>query len=356
MHRLKVMHVLCTSLYSGAENVAATIIEGLKDKADGIYVSPDGSVADILREKGIMHYPLKKVSVANVRKAIRDIRPDIIHAHGYRAGIVCSFAAGKTPVINHLHNNCPWMKKPGLKSFAYISTSFRYRRVLTVSESVMDEFVFGKLLRHKTFTIGNPINVSKIRKMANNVTANMQVPKSDIVFLGRLTLQKNPLFFVEIVKSLKVRRSNLSVAMIGDGELRGEVERKIKEYDLASCVTLYGFQTNPYPFVKAARVMCMPSLWEGFGLAAAEALSLGKPVLAAPVGGLTGIVDESCGKLCCEKDEYVAEILRLLDCCQIYEEKSEAAIRKADGWDSVDSYGAKLLNCYRQVLDDRERG
>lgn len=78
---------------------------------------------------------------------------------------------------------------------------------------------------------------------------------------------------------------------------RDKYGARIEELGLVHVIRLYGFQKNPYIYLKQAKVMCMPSKWEGFGLAAVEALALGKPVIAAPVGGLNDIINDNCGKL-----------------------------------------------------------
>lgn len=352
MKKLRIMHVLSMPTYSGAEKVAITIINSMKRDIEGIYVSPDGSISKIVRENGIVHYSVNKITFSSIKKAIYDIKPNIIHAHDYRASVVCSVVAGKVPMVCHLHNNCPWMKKINLKTLVFVSTCFRYKKILTVSSSIMNEFIFGRLLRNKTSVIGNPFDVTDITKKANDVPVELEIKdlEIDIIFLGRLTLQKNPMFFLEIIKSIKNKKKNLKVAMIGEGELKSEVKSKITKYGLDKCVTLYGFQKNPYPYIKAAKILCIPSLWEGFGLVAIEALALGKPVLAAPVGGLTEIVDDSCGKLCVKKEEYVIEVIKLLNDQKEYEKKSYAAFFRAKKLNNLDDYKIDILECYKQIV------
>lgn len=128
MGLLKVMHILCMTTYSGAENVAITLINSLKDKVHSVYVSPNGPIRDIVIKNGIEHYAIEKVDIKSVRKAITDIQPDIIHAHDFTAGVLCAFTAGKIPVINHLHNNSPWIKHLSVKSLLYGVTCFRYKK------------------------------------------------------------------------------------------------------------------------------------------------------------------------------------------------------------------------------------
>ncbi len=357
MNKIKVMHVLRMSSYSGAENVVISLINSLSDKIDSVYVSPAGSICDVLKENNIQHYSIAKVSVSNIKQAIRDIKPDIIHAHDFTAGVVCAAVAGKIPVINHLHNNSPWLKKICPNTIVYWLACFRFAKILTVSSSVMDEFIFGTLFQKKTVVVGNPINLSMIREKADDTRSDNSagIASSDMVFLGRLTQAKNPFLLLDIIKDLHEKKPDLSVSIVGDGELREAIVAKISDYALNSCITMYGFQKNPYPYIKAAKVMCMPSLWEGFGLAAVEALALGKPVVAAPVGGLKEIVNSSCGALCNSKEEYAACIYNLLADRELYAAKSDGAVNRANEFDNIDMYRNAVLEIYQKTLRTAKR-
>lgn len=347
MKKIKVMHVLCMNTYSGAENVAITIMKSLQKEIDCVYVSPDGIIREIVENNGIEHYAVEKISISEIKRAIKDIHPDIIHAHDFTAGTVCAIAAGKIPIVNHLHNNTPWLKKICLKSLLYFASCVKYKKILTVSDSVMDEFIFGALLKNKSLVIGNPINIEKILMKANE--DEILNESSDIVFLGRLTAQKRPLFFLDIIFDITKKIKNLRVAMIGTGELYAEVEDKIDTLKLGNHVKLYGFQNNPYGLLKASKVMCMPSDWEGFGLAAVEGLAFGKPVVASPVGGLSSIINDSCGKLCTKREKYVSELYKLLTNPAYYENKSIGAVKRASDFDNINQYSEVIKNIYENI-------
>jgi len=343
-----VMHVLRMGGYSGAENVAITLIKSIRDEYDCFYVSPDGPITDIVTSNGIEHYSLEKFGISNVKKAIRDIKPDIIHAHDFMASEVCTAVAGKIPIISHLHNNSPWLSKVGIKSLSFIPACIKSKAILTVSESVMNEYVFGKHFYSKTKIVGNPISVDSIREKAS-IAENKE--PSDIAFLGRLSPQKKPLTFVEIIKDIQSVFPNIQVEMIGEGELRAEVEKRIAEYGLEKNITLRGFMSNPYGMLQSTKMLCMPSEWEGFGLAAVEALALGKPVVAANVGGLRDIVTDKSGELCNEKEEYVNMILSLLHDESTYKRYCQGATERAKEIDNVDSYKNKIINIYETCFD-----
>ncbi|MDD3415806.1 MAG: glycosyltransferase [Lachnospiraceae bacterium] len=347
MKKITVMHVLCMSTYSGAENVAITLINSLKDEVYSVYVSPAGPICDVVKKNNIEHYSIEKVSISNINKAITDIEPDIIHAHDFTAGLVCAHVAKKIPVINHLHNNPPWIKKWGLKSLLYYNASKKFNSIITVSQSVMDEYIFGKKLRQKTKVIGNPIDLQAILTKAENSAVNEE---SDIIFLGRLMTQKNPLFFIEIVVQIVKLRPDIKVAIVGDGDLRMPVEKKIEQYNLRKNIKLYGFQENPYGILKNSKVLCIPSIWEGFGLVAVEALTFGKPVVAANVGGLPTIVNSQCGVLCEGKNEYVDGINTLISDRTVYEKKSKMAMNRAKEIENIKWYRDSIMRIYKSAL------
>lgn len=345
--KIKIMHLLRTGGYSGAEKVAVSIIAGEKNYCDGIYVSPDGMITEILRKNQIPYYELRYVSAMGVRSAVKKINPDIIHAHDYTMGILAVLARTKKPIINHLHNNSPWIKRYGIKSLAYLLSCFGCGRILTVSDSIPDEYVFGKFIKNKFMVIGNPVDTFSIVKKAGGKKEKI----FQIAFLGRFADQKKPFRFLKIVAYIKQRMSNAAAVMIGDGELWDDVEKEIGRLGLQDTVVLAGFQENPYPLLKQAKILCMPSGWEGFGLAAVEALALGIPVIATAVGGLPDIVDKSCGYLCQSSREMAEEAMRILSDEGLYEKLHKGALARAAVLNNTDSYMQKIKSVYEKMSE-----
>ena len=146
---------------------------------------------------------------------------------------------------------------------------------------------------------------------------------------------------------------DLKVAMVGTGELRTEVENKIAELKLQKNVTLYGFRKNPYGLLQMSKIMCMPSQWEGFGLAAVEAMAFGKPVIASPVGGLQKIVNNDCGRVCVKKEEYVNELTKLLSDEVYYNKKSNEAGKRAEEYNNIEKYAQQIEIIYKNVKEHK---
>lgn len=345
---MKILHILNSNAYSGAENVAISIIEALRENMEFIYMSPCGTIQEVLKERNIEYFSVPKLNVANIKKAIQYYQPDVIHAHDFTAGTLTALTGTGIPIVSHLHNNPPWIKKKGLKSRLYFFAAQKVKCILTVSAAVMGEYVYGDKFHAITKVIGNPVCVEEIRK--KSLIAELQ-DSSDIAFFGRLSDPKNPLLFLNIINMIKKSYPSIQAVMIGDGELRKNVEDRIRQLQLQDNVKLYGFVKNPYGLVNHTKVVCMPSVWEGYGLTAVESLALGKPVVAAPVGGLVGIVDEGCGAFCNCAEDYAKVIVELLNGEKLYGQKSLNASRKAETLDNYQAYMNEIREIYEGEYD-----
>lgn len=99
--------------------------------------------------------------------------------------------------------------------------------------------------------------------------------------VGRFSLQKNQTQLVDIFAKIKELRPDSVLWLLGDGELRGEIEAKIKELKLEKDVRLFGMVKNTKELYQAMDVMVMPSLFEGLPMVGVEAQASGLPCVFA---------------------------------------------------------------------------
>ena len=339
---MKIIHILNTNTFSGAENVAITIINQMKNDNDIIYVSLDGPISEYLEENNITFEPIKKISISELKRVIKKYNPDIIHAHDFTASIISAFVCGKRKLISHIHNNVKWLRKVNVYSLLYLISSIKYNKILLVSESIIKEYIFRKFIKKKVKVIGNPIDIDKIIKKANEFD---EKENYDIIFLGRFSKEKNPTKFISIIKEIS-KDISIKAIMIGDGELRAECKKLIKQYNMENLIEIKDFQKNPYPILKKAKILCMTSEWEGYGLVAIEALSLSKPVVATDVGGIPSIVTNDCGIITKDTNNMKNEIKKLLNDSKYYDEKSKNALKRAKRLNNIDTYISNLIGVY----------
>lgn len=344
----KIVFLQKTNVYSGAESVVITIMKLLpKDKFETVYVSLDGEIRKFVEKEKLQFYAIKDTGLKTIKETIEYLKPDIIHATDYGMSSYAASIKSGIPVVAHLHNNAPWLKNPIYpKNIFFAKQLSNINAVISVSDSIQAEFFYRNRMKNKNKVIHNIIDIEKIRKMADE---NEQLLNSDVLFLGRLEKAKNPILFCEIIKEYSRRYSNVKAVMIGKGELKKDIEGYISKYNLQKNISLLGFQENPYKYIKNCRILLMPSRYEGFGLAAAESLALGKPVLCSGVGGLKDIVDESCGSVCSRKEQYVMEMDKLLNDKNYYDLKSSDAYKKAEQLGNQDAYIEQIISVYNNI-------
>ena len=341
----KVIHILNTNKYSGAENVAITIINNVNknEKFKCFYMSPEGEISEVLKKNGIEYIPVKKISCREIRRICKKYNPDIIHAHDFRASIKCALLKKNTLLIFHIHNNPPWIKKINLNSVSFLLAGLKADKILTVSNAIGKEYIFFNFIRNKTRCIGNPLERKKILELVKRINSEK---KYDICCTARISKQKNPMKFLNIIYQVKLIIPEIKAIWIGDGEMKNDMKQKIKELGMENNIKLLGFKNNPYEYMKKSKIFLLTSDWEGFGLSAFEALTLGLPCIVSNVGGLKEIVTNDCGNLFDNDQKAVENINKMLKDTNLLENKSEEALIRAKQLENINEYIDNIIRIY----------
>ena len=128
----------------------------------------------------------------------------------------------------------------------------------------------GYELRNMEMRAGEPLGIKEEEWFKGNV----------IVSVGRLSKEKGHIHLIKAFACVQKYIQNARLLILGEGELAGELEEKIKRLGLEDNVKLYGFVNNPYQIVKKSDLFVMSSLNEGFPNALAESLCLGVPSIS----------------------------------------------------------------------------
>ena len=157
--------------------------------------------------------------------------------------------------------------------------------------------------------IYNPIDVEKINRMAcEEVIENKTFT---IVVVGRFSPPKKLDRVIRLARRLKDSKIDAQIQLIGDGNLRGELEQMAQNLEVTDIVQFLGFKRNPYPYIKAADLLLSTSGWEGFSLVICEAMALGTPVVATRTAGPSEIIgDNEYGILCEHDDDSIFEAVK----------------------------------------------
>ncbi|MBR3362481.1 MAG: glycosyltransferase [Bacilli bacterium] len=340
----RILHLLPSNSFSGAENVVCNIIQNNK-KYEMFYCCPRGPIEKVLKEKNIDYIPINKFNLCNIKKIINRYDIDIVHAHDFKASFLAGFLKNVT-VISHLHNNPPFIKKWNIYTFLYSLVSTNFSKVAVVSDAVYNESVFKKKIKDKYFVISNVVNKKEILKMAEEKYET----NYDFGFIGRITEQKNPLLIIEIVKKIKLKNPNIKVVMIGSGDLERKCHELINLYELEDNFDMIGFSSNPFKILNNCNFVIMPSVYEGFGLTAIESMCLNKPVLNSGVGGLASIFENNKDFICSSIDEYVYKSLYFLSDKSFYSKYKEECKKIIQPYVDIDAWMNRIYSLYEDVV------
>lgn len=338
----KVLHLLFSNSYSGAENVACTIIDNTKDKYDVYYCSPIGPIEEILKERNIKYIPIKKFNIFEIKKIIKNNNFDIIHAHDYKTSFIVGLINFKGKIISQLHCNYDFCSKWNMYTISYALVMKKFSKIIAVSKEIVDNACFLKKQKDKVIVIDNVID----KKRVLDKSIEFKTKKYDLIYVGRLTKIKRPELIIEITKEIRNKFPDFKVCIIGKGDLEEYCEELIHKYNLENNIDILGFKENPFPYVLNSKISILPSLHEGLPMSVIESLILGVPVLNSGVDGLGILFKDYREFICNSNEEYIDKIINILD------EKidlSKDCNKIIEKYIDINEYKKKIIDVYKEL-------
>ncbi len=165
-------------------------------------------------------------------------------------------------------------------------------RVVCVSKTVKDSFdqIFCSAFR--TDVLYNVVEDEDIRKKADEPIP-IQKRKVTILAVGTIYPPKNYPRLIQTHEKLLQEGIEHDLWILGDGDQRPQIEQMIKNRNLQDSVTLFGFQENPYPYMKVADIVVCSSIYEGFSTVITESAILGKAIVTTDCSGMKEILGDS---------------------------------------------------------------
>lgn len=350
---MKILHLLQSGHFSGAENVVCQIIGMLRDDPaiEMVYCSQDGQIREALEERNITFAPVHAFTVKEVKRVIREQNPDLIHAHDMRASFVAALACGNIPLISHVHNNNFDSRGLSAKSIAYLLAAIKAKHIFWVSQSSFDGYAFHRLFGNKSTVLYNIIDVAALYSKMNTDSG---IYNYDVIYIGRLTFQKDPERLMRVFAKVAEKLPSVKIAVVGTGDMEAETRALSNELNLQNNVEFLGFQSNPLKMLHDAKVMVMTSRWEGTPMCALESLAVGTPIVSTPTDGLKDLIQDGVNGFLSDDDEQLSEkIIFLINNVQKQAEISQNAVELSERYNDMDTYREKILQAYgRELLRD----
>ncbi len=161
-----------------------------------------------------------------------------------------------------------------------------YDKIIAISKGTSEAFLKWKpSLEHKVQIINNGAHLT-----FDNFIVRKQKPTTIIISVGRLHIQKNYKTALNAIS--KIKELNFKYWIAGSGELEQELKDQVERLGLQDKVKLLGYVRDIPSLLKKGDIFLIPSQWEGFGLAAVEAMNASLPSVVGNVPGLGDLVKE----------------------------------------------------------------
>ena len=182
---------------------------------------------------------------------------------------------------------------PNVETISWIDRWLVFRlynlcyKVIAISQGVYALLRTNKVHEEKIQLIYNPINILEIN---NKSLQDIEIPSTEyILFVGRLAKVKNIRMLIEAIHFLREKKE-IPLVIVGDGPEREVLDAYIKSIG-ATNVYMVGATSNPYPYIRHARVVVLSSSSEAFPTVLLESLVLGRTIVSTPTIGAKEILD-----------------------------------------------------------------
>ncbi len=322
MRKIKVIHPITRLILGGAQqNTMETCANLNPDRYEAEIISgpetgTEGELISEVRERGIpltimpelvrSPHPLKDFrAVQKMAAYFRTVKPQIVHTHSSKAGILGRMAARRAgvPVIIHtVHGWGHHERQNPLYRNLFIRLEkrcVRYTDKLIVVSYLNAEKGLADSIgtRDLYTTIHSSINLDDFTNRAWDTAAmkkslGLDPGKPVIGTVGRLSPQKNPRDFIQVAERVLKSKPDAQFVFVGDGPMRPEIEEEIRAAGLEGRIRLAGLRRDIPQMLSCFDVFILTSLWEGLPRVIPQAMSVGVPVVANAVDGVSEVIRE----------------------------------------------------------------
>lgn len=279
------------SVRGGAERVLCDTTSGLAARGHDVSVlsfDPSGGRAVYPLSDAVNRMPLGIGNITQpatfmetlrrivaIRRTVRAEKPDCVIAFMHSSFIPAAFAL--------IGTNVPLIASEHIVPVHYKNRVWEYlllrlsrvliRKITVLSNAVKNSY--PKSMQHKMIAVPNAVTAAQA--LADPIGADLA--RKTILSVGRLSGQKDQATLIKAFAALANDYPDWDLRMLGDGELRKDLEMLIRNLQMEDRIALPGGTDNIAAEYQKAQIFVLPSLYESFGLATAEAMAHGLPVI-----------------------------------------------------------------------------
>jgi glycosyltransferase involved in cell wall biosynthesis len=356
---MKIVQIVTQMEAGGAQQVALLLTEALRNRGHEVelwfmYVKrptymnfPGVRVLVDRKPSGLDYF---KIAI-ELWYLLRSHKPDVLITHTHYANVMGQFVARLCGVSKRVVvQQNPLSTYPKVARWAdwLLGTLTFYSINVAVSQAVINSAIkYPSLYREKLTKIYNGSTCPKIEVLPKKVRARWGLPEDTpiLVNVGRLAYQKNQGILLEAL----VHLPNTHLILVGEGELRASLQKRVVELKLEKRVSFLGElrSQDVYALLRASDIFVFPSLFEGTPMALVEAIGSGLPVVASNIPVMQEVLDDAGILVPSDSAEDIARAVRqILDSPELATRMRGRSLERARVFslqNMVDSYEAILV-------------
>jgi glycosyltransferase involved in cell wall biosynthesis len=301
---MKIVQIVTQMEAGGAQKVAMLLADALRNRGHEVevcflylkrptYVNFPGVKVLLKRKPFALDYVY---IIIKLYEYLRSYQPNVLITHTYYSNILGQFLARFSSINQRIavqHN--PVYSYPKIAAWAdlWMGTMGFYTANVAVSQVVLDSVEnYPKEYKKNLNKIYNGINFFKAQSSPAEARRRWNLPENSLLLInvGRLAKQKNQAILLEAMQHLP----EAHLIIVGDGELRSFLQKRIIELDLQQRVHCLGELKSEevLELLSAADIFLFPSLYEAMPIALVEAMSFGLPVIASDIPPMREILGD----------------------------------------------------------------
>ena len=300
---MKILYVITGLGLGGAEKVVADLADQMHALGHDVkiaYLTGDVQIKPASTDVEIIALHLNSakhflLASKKYRKLVKSFRPDVVHAHMVHANIFTRLNRVLCPVPKLICTAHSSNEGGKARMLAYRLTNRLSDINTNVSQEATQAMISKGAFTQKTVvTVYNGINLNKFKSDTKSI--RLEQNTLNFITVGRFTDAKDYPNLINAFAILKKNNRAINLTIVGDGELRDQIESLIKELELEEDVTLLGRRSDIPQLLSQADIFVLASKFEGFGLVVAEAMACESYVVATDSGGVAEVMGNT-GKL-----------------------------------------------------------
>ncbi len=356
------IHVDTARTWRGGQRQVLLTVLGLRERGHRtvLVAHPEGELAQRASEGHdlIRLAPRAEVDLHagwKLARIIKDLRPDIVHAHDPHAVALASLALSFMT-----SGTCPGLIASRRVAFhlkGHAFSRWKYHQVdsfVAASNAIRDMLIADGIDADRVVTVHEGIDLHRVQvEPAANIHAEFWLPKQAPIVgaVAALTQEKGHKYLIDAAAQTVRDVPDARFVILGEGELRPALERQVKELHLEKHVVLPGFRADILSFIRSFDLFVMSSLFEGLGTSLLDAMALSKATVASDTGGIPEVVsDGETGLLVPPRDAraLASAIATLLKDPERRERMGRAGLDRVTHLFSADQMVEKTLDVYRR--------